>query len=184
MKYLPFSNFTKRNLFTRQCIGQAITELLKSGDFEHITVSDIVKKAGVSRMTFYKYYHTKNDVIKDYMQEIIAGYLETTGNHFTMSEFQDKSHIKDAILFFDKYADFLLTMSDARQYYIIVEALNDFMLKYVYPEYNGSVYELYFYAGALLNTFLKWEELGKSESVDEIVDIVISLIKRNNLSLS
>ena len=45
MKYLPFSNFTKRNLFTRQCIGQAITELLKSGDFEHITVSDIVKKA-------------------------------------------------------------------------------------------------------------------------------------------
>ena len=66
MKYLPFSNFTKRNLFTRQCIGQAITELLKSGDFEHITVSDIVKKAGVSRMTFYKYYHTKNDVIKDY----------------------------------------------------------------------------------------------------------------------
>ena len=101
MKYLPFSNFTKRNLFTRQCIGQAITELLKSGDFEHITVSDIVKKAGVSRMTFYKYYHTKNDVIKDYMQEIIAGYLETTGNHFTMSEFQDKSHIKDAILFFD-----------------------------------------------------------------------------------
>ena len=44
MKYLPFSNFTKRNLFTRQCIGQAITELLKSGDFEHITVSDIVKK--------------------------------------------------------------------------------------------------------------------------------------------
>ena len=61
-------------------------------------------------MTFYKYYHTKNDVIKDYMQEIIAGYLETTGNHFTMSEFQDKSHIKDAILFFDKYADFLLTI--------------------------------------------------------------------------
>ena len=61
---------------------------------------------------------------------------------------------------------------------------NDFMLKYVYPEYNGSVYELYFYAGALLNTFLKWEELGKSESVDEIVDIVISLIKRNNLSLT
>ena len=113
-----------------------------------------------------------------------TGYLETTGNHFTMSEFQDKSHIKDAILFFDKYADFLLTMSDARQYYIIVEALNDFMLKYVYPEYNGSVYELYFYAGALLNTFLKWEELGKSESVDEIVDIVISLIKRNNLSLT
>ena len=71
-----------------------------------------------------------------------------------------------------------------RQYHIIVEALNDFMLKYVYPEYNGSVYELYFYAGALLNTFLKWEEFGKSESVDEIVDIVISLIKRNNLSLT
>lgn len=178
MKYLPFSNFTERNRFTRQCIGEAIVSLLKSKDFEHITISDIVKKAGVSRMTFYKYYHTKKDVIKDYMNEIIAGYLEKCGGNFTMNEFQDYMHIKDAILFFDNYADFLLTLSKANQYYIIIGSLNDFMSTYVYPDYHGSIYELYFYSGALLNTFLKWEESGKKEPVDEIVTIVLSLTKR------
>lgn len=178
MKYLPFSNFTKRNRFTRQCIGEAIATLLKSNAFERITISDIVKKAGVSRMTFYKYYHTKNDVVKDYMNEIIAGYLETCGGNFTINEFQDYTHIKEAILFFDNYADFLLTMSRANQYNIIIESLNDFMLTYIYPDYNASIYELYFYSGALLNIFLKWEDSGKKEPADEIVNIILELTKR------
>lgn len=177
MKYIPFYNFTQRNRFTRQCIGEAIISLVKTKDFEHITISDIVKKAGVSRMTFYKYYHSKKDVIKDYMGEIISGYLEKCDGKFTMEDFQDYNHIKEAILFFDNYSDFLLTLSKARQYDIIVEALNEFMLTYVYPEYTGSIYELYFYSGALLNTFLKWEESGKKEPIDEIVNIILSLIK-------
>lgn len=178
MKYLPISNFTKRNRFTRQCIGEAMISLMHTKEYEQISVSDIVKKAGISRVTFYKYYHSKTDIINDYLKEIISGYLEEYNDRFTINDFQDYAHIKNAILFFDQYADFLLTLSHSRQYYIVIEALNHYMLTYIYPEYSGSIYELYFYAGALLNFFLKWEESGKKESVDEIVKIVLSLITR------
>ena len=53
MKSILGKNFTKRNRFTRQCIGESIITLMQSKVFEEITISDIVKKAGVSRMTFY-----------------------------------------------------------------------------------------------------------------------------------
>lgn len=32
------------------------------------------------------------------------------------------------------------------------------MLMHMNYDYDGSVYELYCYAGALLNMFIKWEE--------------------------
>ena len=44
--------------------------------FEDITISDIVKKAGVSRMTFYHYFQSKTDALNSYLHEIIELYLE------------------------------------------------------------------------------------------------------------
>ena len=49
--------YTKRTRFTRQCIGEAIIALVYKKDFDSITISDIVKTAGVSRMTFYHYFN-------------------------------------------------------------------------------------------------------------------------------
>ena len=64
--------FTKRNRFTRQCIGEAILFLIHQKGFEAITISDIVKKAGVSRITFYHYFHDKNDALNNYLYEFIT----------------------------------------------------------------------------------------------------------------
>ena len=59
MRKLINKKFTKRNRFTRQCIGEAILSLTHRKGFESITISDNVKKAGVSRMTFYHNFHDK-----------------------------------------------------------------------------------------------------------------------------
>ena len=55
MQKFSISNFTKRNKFTRMCIGEATVNLMKEKTFDKIKILDIVRKAGVSRMTFYKY---------------------------------------------------------------------------------------------------------------------------------
>ena len=40
------------------CIGEAVFALMDKKEYEKIKVSDIVKRAGVSRVTFYHYYET------------------------------------------------------------------------------------------------------------------------------
>ena len=66
MKHILGSNFTKRNRFTRQCIGEAMIALMQDKNYEEITISDIVKKAGVSRMTFYHYFQSKTDALNNF----------------------------------------------------------------------------------------------------------------------
>ena len=66
------SNYTKRSLFTRQCIGDALLALMEEMPYEQISISDICKKAGISRMTFYHYFYTKTDAVNDYIYEIFA----------------------------------------------------------------------------------------------------------------
>ena len=41
------------------------------------------------------------------------------------------------------------------------------------------MYELYAYAGALLNSFLKWEEDGKKESAHNVAQMIYRLFNNN-----
>ena len=177
MSNISDSNKTKRNRFTRMCIGEALISLMGQSDYDSIKISDIVTKAGISRMTYYNYYRTKTDVLEDYLQEMVADYLRSA-NETDIKEkiggFQDYEHILHALTFFDQYSNFFLTLIHAGLYSIIIDAVNRFMEEQVMPVYPRSVYRLYYYSGALLNTFLKWEENGKIESAEEIAEIIAS----------
>ena len=70
---------TDRNRFTRMNIGEAVAALLKEKEFDKIKISEITKKAGVSRMTYYNYYETKEQALKDYLYELIKEYMQATG---------------------------------------------------------------------------------------------------------
>lgn len=172
MKNILEKKFTKRNRFTRQCIGESVINLMKEKDYEEITISDIVKKAGVSRMTFYHYYQSKTDALNNYLYEIIEIYLEECSRSIGIDTFYDVIHIRHAFLFFDQYSEFFLTLAHANLHSMMINAINEYMLKFVDPVYPRSAYELYYYGGALLNVFLKWEEGGKQEPVDEIVRVI------------
>lgn len=177
MSNLSDTNKTRRNRFTRMCIGEALISLMEHRDYDSIKISDIVAKAGISRMTYYNYYHSKTDILEDYLQEIVAEYLHSANDEKVKDKiggFQDYEHVLHALNFFDVYANFFLTLVNTGLYSIIIEAVNRFMEEHIVPIYPRSVYRLYYYSGALLNTFLKWEENGKTEPAEEIAEIIAS----------
>ena len=68
-------NRSERNRFTRMNLGEAIIALMQKKDYDKITVSEIAQKAGVSRMTYYNYFETKEDVLSNYLEEIVLQYV-------------------------------------------------------------------------------------------------------------
>ena len=62
----------------------------------------------------------------------------------------------------------------AKLQYILWNAMNDYMSRRIMPKYKIPEYELYFYGGALLNVFLKWQQDGKKESAEEIAQTIIT----------
>lgn len=170
-------NYNKRTRFTRVCIGEAVFALMDKKEYKDIRISDIVKKAGVSRMTFYHYYESKDDALADFFHEIVAGYIrECISEKERIGRFHDITSIVHALKYFDRYAKFILKLVDARLYYIVIDAMNAYMKNRILPRYKLPLYELYFYGGALLNVFIMWELNGKQESAEEIAQMVASSI--------
>ncbi len=61
---------------TRKRIDAAFVELLHRRAYGDIRVSDIVKKAGVARPTFYAHYATKDDLLRSQFERIIATMIQ------------------------------------------------------------------------------------------------------------
>lgn len=175
MKNLFSKAHNKRTRFTRMCIGEAVFDLMNKKEYEKIKISDIVKRAGVSRMTFYHYYETKEDALIDFFHEIVAGYVrDRAKNPDVDGNFQTEGSIIHALKYFDQYRGFIQKLSDAGLYQIVLNAMNDYMVKRVMPRYHIPEYELYFYGGALLNVFMKWQDGGKKETPEEIAAVIQS----------
>ena len=54
------------NRFTKECICTALILLMNEQDFEKITISSIIKRAGVSRGAFYRNYSSKEDILREF----------------------------------------------------------------------------------------------------------------------
>ena len=50
-----------RIIKTRQAIEMAMSDLLKEKTFDQITTTELVKRAGISRSSFYTHYQDKYD---------------------------------------------------------------------------------------------------------------------------
>jgi len=61
---------------TRKRIDTAFVELLHRRDYGNIRVSDIVKKAGVGRPTFYAHYATKDDLLRSQFARIVGPMIQ------------------------------------------------------------------------------------------------------------
>lgn len=68
------------SLYSQQYIMEALDQLLEENDLEDITITEICKKAGVARVTFYKYYHTIYDVINASVEAGIKKAIEQLSN--------------------------------------------------------------------------------------------------------
>ena len=63
-------NNEETNKLTKECLSMALIYLMNEMDFNKITITDIVKRAGVSRTAFYRNYSVKEDILKEIGQEV------------------------------------------------------------------------------------------------------------------
>ncbi|QXE02578.1 TetR/AcrR family transcriptional regulator [Terribacillus sp. DMT04] len=79
------------SLYSQQYIMEALSQLLEENDLEDITITDICKKAGVARVTFYKYYHSIYDVMNANVEVTVKSLIE---RHVIPTPYKD---IRDVI---------------------------------------------------------------------------------------
>lgn len=168
----------KTNIFVRECITSALFSLLEKKDFEKITISEIIKKAGVSRMGFYRNYNDKQNVIEAF---ILEKFIETVKEikskrklNFritnimitTLENFQKFSHyIK---LFLDKNMDDLLYKCYHKAYYCLYDNKHESNLR----KYSNEMF-----IGELFNLEMSWLRNGMKETPEQLAKIYYRIMK-------
>jgi AcrR family transcriptional regulator len=78
---------------SRACIVEALFRRMKKISYNKISVSDIIKKAGVSRQTFYRHYKNKDDVIFQFLEGCFAPSMHEKTNPPILDEYQNTGYV-------------------------------------------------------------------------------------------
>lgn len=62
----------KRILKTKRSLKKTMTEMLDREDFEHISITELCRRAEVSRITFYSHYSDKYALLDDIFNDLLA----------------------------------------------------------------------------------------------------------------
>ena len=69
-------NNRESNQLTRECLQLSLMHLMGERPYEKITVSEIVRRAGVSRTAFYRNYTDKEDILHELGDRVIRSITE------------------------------------------------------------------------------------------------------------
>lgn len=61
----------------KECIFEAYLQLLEEQKSDSISITEITERAGVSRVSYYRNYSSKFDIIEDYLKDYVNYYYKS-----------------------------------------------------------------------------------------------------------
>ena len=147
-------------------IIEAFFLLLKTNNIENISISDICQKAGVSRVTFYRNFKDKIDIINTYFSLMIKQFIIEMGTNTHYDYYHIAYHTFEML---KKEKENILSLINNNLSYMYQNLLNHHFDKNFKNDNYGSKLTAYIFAGALYNISLYWIKNDCKESIDEII---------------
>ena len=69
------------NFLTREAIETALLQLLEKKDLAKISISELVKRAGVSRAAFYRNYDSKEEILESVFKRSVQNIMEQLSHY-------------------------------------------------------------------------------------------------------
>lgn len=150
------------NAFVKECITTALLQMMENAPFNEIAITDLVKKAGVGRVSFYRNFESKKDVLEKHLILLIKEW----GENF--KALSDPTAFSDSLLrHYYKYKDFYLLLYKQGLSDMIYETLR-YACKLGEATSNLERYGKSMFAGLLFGWLDEWMRQGMPESPDEI----------------
>lgn len=153
-----------KNTHVKLQITKSLLDLLKMKELKAISISDLTSTAQVSRVSFYRNYDEKEDVLKEYLYKLIDSWY---------TEYQESGGTSEDELLgslfghFSKNKDFYLLLSQRKLFYLLKEILKElFGPKPEYP--NFGAYVAAYFSYGLFGWIEEWFARGMQETSEEM----------------
>lgn len=105
---------------TKKWIMEALLTLLEKKEYQDITIAKIADKAGLGRRTFYRYFQTKDQVMREIAQNLMNEFADTIlKNHASNLETVTEAYFE----FWEHKIDVLLLLKKAQLLHFIEDNL-------------------------------------------------------------
>lgn len=170
-----------QNKLAKECIFTSLMILMEKKDFDSISITEIAKKAGVSRMAYYRNYSSKEDIITDYFDSKFNAYLSKVKNLQELNFYQFTFKF---FSFFRKHDILIKNILKANLKEILLDKFNQYfelilnnVIKPNNDNSNIDKYKIRYMAGGLFEVIISWVNDGIIESDEDITEIVCKLTK-------
>lgn len=161
------------SIYSRECIIDAFLLILSEKNLQDITVTELCKKAGVARITFYKYYKTINDVLKATVDYKFKEFKVELNNAPHNSDLKHSLHTFVALI--RSMHKPLESLAKANMSGILLQYFTDAFLTLFPSVFNNEDYskaKYLFLSGGIFNILSEWNATGMKESTKQIADYI------------
>ena len=180
-------------LYTAKLMNQALIEILGKKDIDFISVTEITKKAGVNRSTFYLHYDNVYDLFEETIENINKEFVES----FVLNAPINIQSKETAFLlteeFLVPYLNFckknkrlLKLVHQKPNLFQNEKAYRKMYEKIFYPaisqfvaEENERIYKLEFFTQGVVGIIHKWIDLDCATEIETIIKIIKNCIEYN-----
>ena len=158
-------------LAAKECIYTALILLMQHKEYDRISVVDIVRKAGVSRMTYYRHFTSKEDVLAKYMDEVGQRVHDSIIEQNAQEDFY--KYVCTILNQLSKYGDIGVAACRAK----LGEMILNCITKYTFETYPpnptdpAAPFARHFVAGAIYNTLIEWLKSGQMLPYTEVARV-------------
>ena len=172
--------------YTAQLMNQALLSLLEKKDIDFISVTEITKKAGVNRSTFYLHYDNMCELLEETIENLNKEFVSSFNFQFPI-KIQSK---EDAFLITDEFLIPYLTFMKANKRILklvhekpqVFQSKNTYKKMYdtiFYPaiscfvqDEKKKIYNLEFFTGGIVAIVHKWLDLDCVTEIEDLVAII------------
>lgn len=171
------------NIFVRECITEALIKLIKTKPLSEIRITELTKTAGVSRMSYYRNFNSKEEIFSSYFSIILDRYDAAEKQLYQNGIYYDKEHMVHYFRFILAHKDFLSAVTNNGYEYIFLNAITEYILnKWQRDKTNRmEYYTLHAFAGSLYNLYVSWTKNNFEETPEEMAEVLYYIHKNFKL---
>lgn len=164
----------KREALVDVYITEALLILLRDKEYKDISITEICKKAGVTRMSFYRNFESKEDILLKKVRNVTDSFVKESDISYKSDTVS--SYFVKLFTHMQQQKDLCAALNKAGLIYMVKDEFDRVFLNAYKNEYDE--YKSIFLAGGIYNVFLFWLINGCRDDPETLAQRLDSILMK------
>ena len=164
----------KRELSVAQYITNSLFELMKVKPYNDISITEITDKAKVNRVSFYRNFTSKEDIIDKWIKSTTQNFLSKSDINYQKDSTLD--YFTKLFTHLEKYKTEAMLIYKANLFNLLKDEFDNNIINLHKKEYSN--YKSYFLAGGIFNVYYFWLINGCKETPHQVAEKLVDLMSK------